>query len=68
MDRRFAPNFCFLLLWVALANGALVKTGGQAHQLQKPSLISADSLKSNSRVKRSVNDGEDQRLNSGKFC
>ena len=68
MDRRFAPNFCFLLLWVALANGALVQTGGQPNQLQEPSLKSSGSIKSNSRVKRSLNDGDGERLNSGKFC
>ena len=65
MDRRFAPNFCFLLLWVALANGALAQTGGQAHQLRESSLISADSTKSGNRVKRSLSDGDKQRLNSG---
>ena len=65
MDRRFAPNFCFLLLWVALANGTLAQTGGQAHQLRESSLTSADSTKSGNRVKRSLSDGDKQRLNSG---
>jgi hypothetical protein len=65
MDRRFAPNFCFLLLWVALANGALTQTGGQPSQSREPLVKSAESIKSGNRVKRSSNDEDKQRLNAG---
>ena len=64
MARRLAPEFCFLLLWIAAANCVSPHAGGQAKQLPDP-LLKSTITKSHNGVKRSISDGDKKGIITG---
>ena len=64
MARRFAPIFSFLLLCTALESYVSSQAGG-GRPSGESLLKSDESLKTISRVRRSLSDGDKERINSG---